>query len=202
MYCSSCGTMLSPDAKFCRACGSPQAVGAAAQPPPPPPPPTAPHLSQAGAQTTAVAGLLAIAVGATFSLLTLYATIYQPLHYDYSVNYSDSIQFGDVLAFVLGLVAVALGVLLLSRPGNTANRGWGLLMAGLPVLILAVVWALSDLFDVLSRPFYFGYVYFAEFGRVETGSHLLQVPLLIAGAMVAGAGLLALTSGRPAPAPR
>jgi hypothetical protein len=194
--------MLGPDSKFCRACGSPQAAAVGAQPPPPPPPPTAPHLSQAGAQTTAVAGLLAIAGGATFCLLTLYATIYQPLHYDYSVNYSDSIQFGDVLTVALGVVAVTLGVLLLSRPGNTANRGWGLLMAGLPVLILTVVWALTDLFDVLTQPFYFGYVYFAEFGRVETGSHLVQVPLLIAGVMVAGAGLLALNSGRPAPAPR
>jgi hypothetical protein len=193
--------MLNPDAKFCGACGSPQASGVA-PPPPPPPPPNAPSLSQASAQTTALAGLLAIAGGATFCLLTLYATVYQPLHYDYSVNYSDSIQFGDVLTFALGFVAIALGVLLLSRPGSTANRGWGLLMAGLPVLVLAVVWALSDLLDVLSEPFYFGYVYFAEFGRVETGSHLVQVPLLIAGAMVAGAGLLALTSGRPAPAPR
>lgn len=188
--------MLNPGARFCRACGSPQAAGIVS---PPPPPPTVSGLNRSGAQTITVAGLLAIAGGATFCLLTLFATIYQPLHYEYSVNYGDSIQFGDILAFASGAVAVALGVLLLTRPGNAVARGWGLLVAGLSTLVLAVVWALTDLFDFLSQPFYFGYVYFAELGRVETGSHLVQVPLLIAGAMVFGAALLALSSGRQAP---
>jgi hypothetical protein len=199
MYCGSCGTMVNPGARFCRTCGSPQAAGVA---PPPPPPPVAPGRSQAGAQTSVVAGLLAIAGGVTFCLLTLQATIYQPLHNDYPVNYGDSVQFGDVLTFALGAGAIVLGTLLLTRPGNVAARGWGLFIAGLSILTLAVVWAFGDLIDILSQPFYFGYVYFAEFGRVEAGSHLVQVPLLIAAGMVAGAGLLALSSRRQAPSLR
>jgi hypothetical protein len=189
--------MLNPGAKFCRACGTPQAAGVAISPLP-----TVPGLGQVGAQTLAAAGLLAIAGGATFSLLTLFATIYQPLHYDYSVNFGESIQFGDVLTFASGVGAIVLGLLLLLRPGNSVNRGWGLLVAGLPVLIIAAVWALSDLADLFSQPFYFGYVFFVDFGRVETGTHVVQVPLLVAGAMVVAAGLLALSIGRRVPSPR
>lgn len=199
MFCGSCGTQLNPGAKFCRACGSPQAAGIA---PPPPPPPLVSGLPQTGAQTAALAGLLAIAGGATCFLLTIFATVYQPLHYDYPVNYGDSIQFGDVLVFALGVAATVLGLLILMRPGNPVNRGWGLLMAGLPVLILAAVWAFKDLYGLDSQPFYIGYVFFADFGRIETDTHLIQVPLLIAGAMVTGAGLLQLSAGRQPPSPR
>ena len=202
MYCASCGTQLNADAKFCRACGTPQATGVAPPPPPPPPPPPAQGVGQVGAQVTAAAGLLAIAGGATCFLLTIFATIYQPLHYDYSVNYGDSIQFGDVLVFALGVGAAILGLMVLLRPGDAVVRGWGLLMAGLPVLILASVWAFRDLYDVLSQPFYFGYVFFADFGRIETDTHLIQVPLLIAGALVTAAGLLELSAGQRIRPPR
>lgn len=157
---------------------------------------------QAGAQTTALAGLLAVAGGATFFLLTIFATVYQPLHYDYPVNYDNSVQFGDVLVFVLGVGATILGLLILMRPGNIVARGWGLLAAGVPVFVFAVIWAFKDLYDLASEPFYIGYVFFADFGRIETDAHLIQVPLLIAGAMVIGAGLLALSAGRRLPAPR
>ncbi|HEX5988689.1 MAG TPA: hypothetical protein VFY75_00560 [Solirubrobacterales bacterium] len=159
-------------------------------------------IPQAGAQTTALAGLLAVAGGATFFLLTIFATVYQPLHYDYPVNYGDSVQFGDVLVFALGVGAAILGMLILMRPGDNVTRGWGLLMTGVPVFVLAAVWAFSDIADLFSQPFHFGYVFFADFGRVETDTHLIQVPLLIAGAMVIGAGLLALSAGRQSPPPR
>lgn len=190
--------MLNSGAKFCRACGSPQAAGVA----PPAPPPPMSVVGQAGAQTITLAGLLAILGGAAISLLTLFATIYQPLHYDYPVNYDDSLQGGDVIAFALGVTAVVLGVMLLSRPRNPAGLGTGLLMAGAPVFVLGVVWAFADFFDVISEPFYFGFVYFADFGRLEVDEHVVQVPLLIAGAMIVGAGLLALLAGRRPHPPR
>jgi hypothetical protein len=199
MYCGSCGTQLNSGAKFCRSCGTPQSAGAAL---PPPPPPTASGLPQARVQTTVLAGLLATAGGAAFFLLTIFATVYQPLHYDSSVNYGESVQFGDVLVLVAGVVAAILGLLLLMRPGNNVARGWGLLVAGVPVFVLTAVWAFKNLYDLASEPFYIGFVFFADFGRVETDTHLIQVPLLIAGAMVIGAGLLALSAPRPAPPPR
>lgn len=200
MYCGSCGTQLNPGARFCRACGRPQAAGVAA-PPPPPPSPFPPGARQPAAPAIVVAAVLACAGGLTYCLLTLYATIYEPLHYEYPVNFGESIQFGDALAFVAGAAAVALGLLLYLRPGNNAVRGLWLVTVGLPTLVLGVLWPFPGIFDDYSRPFHFGFVYYAEFGHVLVGSHFLQLPLMAAGAMIVAAGILAVVSpqGRPVP---
>ncbi len=144
---------------------------------------------------------LAILGGFALCALTLYATIYEPLHYHFPVNFGESLHFGDILVFAAGAVGIAVGALLLSRPGSATARGAILVGVGLVILLIAVVFVFPDTFhlDPFNKPFYFGFAYFAEFGQAEIGTRFVQVPLVIACAMLIGAGLTAMVSqvGRP-----
>lgn len=194
MYCGSCGTELNLGARFCRSCGSAQAAAAPSLPPPPPPfpPPGALQVGRSAPPPVVAAGL-AILGGIGLCFLALYATVYRPLHYDYPVNFGEPIHFGDVLALLSGAAAIAIGILLLTRPGNRNVRAALLVVAGLPTLLFALMWTFADTFhlDWYSNPFYFGYVYFAEFGQAQIGSRYVQALLVASCLMVVGAGLIA-----------
>jgi hypothetical protein len=153
--------------------------------------------------SAAVAGTLAVLGGMLLCFLTLHATVYEPLHQHFPVNYGEPVYFGDVLALVAGAAAIAIGVLLLVNSSNPLARGPWLLVAGVPVLIVTLLWTFPDTFhvDLYSRPFYLGFVYFTEFGLTELGSRYVQVPLICGCAMLIGAGLIvSLAPRRPAPA--
>jgi hypothetical protein len=209
VYCGSCGTSLAESAKFCRACGSAQAVGHAAPATPLPPPPSyAPSLAQPRTDAVTAASVLAIIGGAAMALLVLYAIIYQPLHNDEAVNYGIGLRLGDVVALVSGLVAVAIGAVLLTRPPrNPTATGVWLAVAGAPTLVMAILWAFPETFDLqfFPIPFYFAIVYFADIGQVDVGNYELQLPLVIACALVIAAGFLIASPSVPRatnPAPR
>jgi hypothetical protein len=195
VYCGACGTDLSEDARFCRACGRTQATAPAHQAPAPPlpPPPVsfAPAPRRTLAATEIVAAVLAIVGGAAMCFMTLYGTVYLPLHGGYGINYDQSLRFGDALALGSGLVAIAIGWLLFSRrPGNATARGIWLVAAGTPTLIMSLLWSFPETshLSYYPTPFYFAYVYFTELGFVHIGNGYVLVPLVAGCAMVIAAG--------------
>ena len=207
VHCGACGTSLRETAKFCPACGSAQASLAGQGPAPaqyPPPltdrPGPAAHAAPAALPLSAVdvvAAVLAILGGATMCFIALYAVFYLPLHHEYPVNYGESPRVGDILAVVSGLVAIAIGVLLLTRrPGNATARGIWLVVAGTPTLIVALLWAFPVTFhlSLFPVPFYFAYLYFTDLGVVHIGSGYVPLPLVIACAMPIAAGLVVVMS--------
>lgn len=177
-----------------------------ALPPLPPPPPTAPAPPAARGSATLTAGaFLAILGGVGMIAMVLEATVYYPLHNHYSLNFGESPQFGDLLAFGSGLVAIVIGALALSRPpARPLSSGVWLVAAGIPTLVLTVVWDFPNTFHLTyyPRPFYAGFVYFADIGSAHIGSGLLQVPLVVSCVIVILAGILiAIEPGRTPPAP-
>jgi hypothetical protein len=219
-YCETCGASLSGDAKFCRACGAARPVSPAqapltpppTSPPTPPPPPLpagmappAPAARRAVSATARFGAFLAIVGGLGMCFVTLYAIVYLPLHYHEPVNYGGSLQFGDLLALGSGLVAIAIGIhLLMGRPGSAAVRGVLLALAGMPTLVLAVLWAFPEAshFTIFPTPFYFGLVYFSDLGLAHTSSSVLSVPLVAACLIVIAAAItVALPAAQEAPTP-
>jgi hypothetical protein len=143
---------------------------------------------------------LAIVGGAALCFVVLYGTIYQPLHFELSMNYGEPVRFVDLLALASGLAAIAIGVLLLGqRPGSATARGIWLVAAGAPTLILSLVWSFPDVFNLslYPVPFYFGYVYAADLGIVHSGDMYLRLPLVLACAMMTAAGFLVATPSTP-----
>ncbi|HEV7615449.1 MAG TPA: zinc ribbon domain-containing protein [Solirubrobacterales bacterium] len=212
VYCGTCGTGLGEDAKFCRACGSAQASAPAHQAPAPPlPPPPAAYAPAAplpGAARRAlsaletVAALLALVGGAAMCFMTLYGTVYLPLHHDYGLNYDQSLRIGDALALASGVVAIAIGTLILSRrPGNATARGIWLVAAGTPTLIMSLLWSFPETFHLTLYPvpFYFAYVYFTDLGFAHIGDGYVLVPLVLGCAMVSAAGFLVATPSATRP---
>jgi hypothetical protein len=148
------------------------------------------------------AAVAALVAGAALCFIVLYATIYLPLHYDESVNYGQSIRFFDLVALASGLGAIAIGILLLTRRGgSTAPLGIGLLAAGVPTLVLALLWSFPETFHLsfYPVPFYFAYVYFTDLGVVHIGDGYVPLPLVIAcGTLIAaGAAILPLAASAP-----
>lgn len=200
-YCGACGTKLNAGAKFCRSCGSatPLATGQS------PYPmvggrPMAGGMAHAGGSGNPLAAWLAIIGGATMCFITLYAIFYFPLHHDYPVNFGEEVRFFDLLALGSGIAAIAIGVLILQRPGNDVGRGVWLAVAGAPTLIVALLWAFAEPLNLtlFPIPFYFAYVYFTDIGVVHIDSVHVAVPLVLACAMVVTAGfLLTAPSRRP-----
>jgi len=204
VYCGACGAELSDTAKFCRVCGSPQeqfsesepeepvtAVTkvkapiapppAAAVPPPPPPPQAAaspaapPPRAQGGGGTVAALSLLAIAGGLGMAVVFVYTIVYYPLHNDLSVNFGESLKFGDLLVIVSAVAAITIGVLAVQRPpANARATGIALIAAGAPTLLLTLLWGLPETFHVDN-----GY---------------LQVTLALSSTAVALAGVLVAAS--------
>jgi hypothetical protein len=194
-YCGTCGTGLSETARFCPACGSPQATVAGYAPAP------------AARQLSAVeigAAVVAIVAGMAMCFIVLYAIIYLPLHrYDDSVNYGESLRLGDIVALASGLVAIAIGILLLTRRGGSLiPLGIGLIVAGAPTLVMALLWAFPETFHltIYPVPFYFAYVYFTDLGVTHIGDGYVALPLVIACAslIAAGSAILSLAASRPA----
>jgi hypothetical protein len=192
MYCTTCGTDLKPGARFCRACGSPQA--AAAMPRSTPAAPLAPpvQVGQPVQAVGALAGALAILGGVLLLFLTFYASVYEPIHYHYSVDPGTALRIWDAYALAAAAVAIAIGVLLLTNTDNPLVRGRWLLLAGAPLLVISLLWTFPDVFDTYSYadPYLFGHLYGAEFGRVVIGSDYLQVPLIGACLMLIAAGMM------------
>lgn len=142
--------------------------------------------------------------------MVLYTIVYLPLHHDFPVAFGESLQFGDLLALGSGALAITLGVLALRRaPSNPVGTGVVLMLAGVPTVVLALLWAFPETFNLdyyFSRPFYFGFVYFCELGKAHIGSSYengyIQVPLLVCSAAVFVAGcLMAFARGRRAAGP-
>lgn len=217
-YCEACGASLSEDAKFCRACGAARTASPAPPPPtpspalpttppppasqaPPPPPPVPagmmapplPAARRAVNPTARFGAVLAILGGLVMCFVALYAIVYLPLHHHEPLNYGGSLQFGDLLALGSGLVAIAIGIhLLTGRPGSAAVRGVLLALAGMPTLVLAVLWAFPEAshFTIFPTPFYFGLVYFSELGLAHTSDSVLSVPLVSACVVVIVAAIV------------
>ena len=217
VFCGSCGGALSATARFCRSCGASQVEFATAQaavplppapapapvpaPQPPPVRPAAPSLGtlpQSRAPANRTGAVLAIAGGMGMCFMVLYAAVYFPLHIHLPVLFGEGLQFGDILAFGCGGLAIWLGVLALRRPlANPQRTGAVVMAAGVPAIVLALVWAFPEalgLDDLFSRPFYFGFVYFCELGNAHIGDSYgngyLQVPLLVSSAAVLVGGCL------------
>jgi hypothetical protein len=207
-YCEACGASLSGDAKFCRSCGAARPVSTAQAPPTPPPastatatpPPVAvgmvppvPSSRPAVSAAARFGAVLAIVGGLGMCFVTLYAIAYLPLHHHEPLNYGGSLQFGDLLALGSGLVAMAIGIhLITGRPGSAAVRGVLLALAGMPTLVLAVLWAFPSAshFTVFPTPFYFGLVYFTDLGLAHTSSSVLSIPLVGACLIVIAAAIV------------
>jgi len=235
VYCGSCGEALPASARFCRSCGAPQEDFATQQtvetppapiaspptptpvPPPPQPPapspapwsqPAVPAVSSGAGQ--AFAAWLAIAGGIGMCFMVLYEIVYVPLHHDLPVFFDQALQFGDLLAFGCGALAIVLGALALRRtPANGQTSGAVLMAAGLLPVVLVGVWAFPEALGIefiFSRPFYFGFVYFCELGQAHIGSGYVdghvQVPLLVSSLAVSFAGcIMAFTRGPGATGP-
>ena len=136
--------------------------------------------------------------------MVLYAIVYLPLHYDEPLNFGESLQFGDLLALGSGLLAILLGGLALRRvPSAPARTGAVLMLAGLPTLVLVLLWAFPETFNLdyfCPRPFYFGFVYFSDLGKAHFGDSYangsLQVPLLVSSAAVTAGCMMVFARGR------
>jgi len=189
------------------------------QPAPPPHPPQLAPSPGAWPQANAndypsatgnrTAAYLAIAGGIGMCFMVLYAIVYVPLHHHFPLAFGESLQFGDLLAFGAGALAVVLGVLALRRaPASPGRTGAVLMLAGVASIVLVLVWAFPETLHLdyyFGRPFYFGFVYFCELGKAHIGdgyeNGYIQVPLLVSSAAVFVAGcLMALARGRRASA--
>lgn len=209
VFCGTCGTGLSDAAKFCRACGSAQASSGAAPPPAPPGRVAfAPVAERAPSGLEIAAAVLAIVGGAAICFMTLYAVFYLPLHNDYPVNYGESPRLGDVLAFASGLAAAGIGWFLLARRSlNLTAAGIWLVVAGTPTLIMTVLWAFPETFNLsfYPLPFYFAFVYFPDLAVIDVGEGNIPLPLAAGCAMVIAAGFMiaspSLTRPRPTAGP-
>ena len=218
-FCNACGASLGEEAKFCRVCGNSLQAPVAPTPPPPPtlghksppappPPPTSyppvvapPHTpvavgSRTASPATTTAAILAIGGGLGMCLITLYAIVYRPLHFHDPVNFGESLQFGDLFMIGAGLVAVAVGVSALRSRGNGPGRAALLALAGIPSLVLTVVWSFPTTFHVTlypELPFYAGFVFVSELGNVRVGQDgEVPLPLLAACLAVVLAALISL----------
>ena len=215
-YCGVCGTQLGAGAGFCRACGAAQdqfaqpvaAEKIVAAPQPSPTPQyrgvAVAYASPQRRRASGAAGLaavLAIVGGLGICVVVLYATVYYPLKFHYGINFGDSLQFGDVLGLVSGAVAMALGVLILrQRVHNRGGVGLLLALAGVPTLVLALLWTYPETFHLspYSVPFYTGYLYFTDFGVIRIGSGDVPVPLIGSTlAVIAAGALIAFFAPRP-----
>lgn len=163
------------------------------------PPPVAPSAGlapqpQSSAITTA--SVLAIAGGIGMCFMVLYAIVYVPLHHHFPFAFGEPLEFGDILAFGAGFLAICIGSLALRRaPASPGRSGALLMLAGVLPIVLVVVWALPETLHLdyyFGRPFYFGFVYFCELGKAHIGSGYVngyvQVPLLVSSAAVLIAG--------------
>jgi hypothetical protein len=147
---------------------------------------------QAVSTPARIGAILAIVGGLGMSLITLHAIVYLPLHYHDPLNFGEPLQFGDLLALGSGLVAVAVGIRILTgRPGSATARGVVLALAGTPTLILALLWAFpgASHFSIYPRPFYLGFVYFADLGLVDVGDGAVAMPLVGACLIVIAAAI-------------
>jgi hypothetical protein len=193
---------------------APPPAAAAPQPPPPLPPAAAVPVAAPAPRThsgggfDAVASLLAIAGGLGMAVVFIYTIVYYPLHNGYSVNFGESIKFGDLLAIVSAVAAITIGVLAVQRPpANARATGVALIAAGVPTLALTLLWGLPETFHLTTypQPFYFGFVYFSDLGHTYVDNGYLQVTLAASSAAVALAGLLIAASpaaGRQRHGPR
>jgi hypothetical protein len=237
VYCGSCGGALSATARFCRACGVSQEdfatqeadappppalappVATAPQPEPnslinqtviPTPPPAVPRVSpapQSHSSAITTAAVMAIAGGIGMCFMVLYAIVYVPLHHHFPFAFGEPLEFGDILALAVGVLAICIGMLALRRaPTSPGRSGAPLIVAGALPIVLVVVWALPETLHLdyyFGRPFYFGFVYFCELGKAHFGSAYengyVQVPLLVSAAAVFLAGWV-MVFARPQPA--
>ncbi|MGB7588768.1 MAG: hypothetical protein WBM00_08675 [Solirubrobacterales bacterium] len=169
-----------------------------------PPAPDAGAVSEPGrgaTLATSAAAILAIAGGIGMCFLVLYAIVYLPLHDGVSLNFGEPLRFGDLLALGSGAVAVAVGALILKRrPGRPVVTGVVLILAGAPTLILALLWAFPETFNLsfYPQPFYFGYTYLSTLGLTHVAGGYVQVPLLGASATVIASGALMAAAGKKA----
>jgi hypothetical protein len=202
MYCTTCGTDLKPGARFCRACGSPQA--AAAVPRPTPAARLAPPVQagQPAQGVRALAGSLAIIGGVLLLFLTFYASVYEPIHYHFSVDPGTALRVWDAYALVAAAVAIPIGILLLTNYDSPLVRGRWLLLAGAPLLVVSLLWTFPDALDTYSHadPYLYGHLYGADFGMVRIDSSYLQVPLICACLMLIAAGMSIASARRLSPA--
>jgi hypothetical protein len=151
-----------------------------------------------------VAAVLAIVGGAALCFVVLYGTIYQPLHFELSMNYGEPVRFVDLLALASGLAAITIGVLILRRrPGSATTRRIWLVAAGAPTLILSLIWSFPDAFNlsIYPVPFYFGYVFAADLGIVQSGDMYLRLPLVLACGMMIAAGFIVAIPSTPRTVP-
>jgi hypothetical protein len=139
--------------------------------------------------------------------MVLYAIVYVPLHHHFPVAFGEPLEFGDILAFGVGLLAICIGALALRRaPASPGRSGALLMVAGLLPIVLVAVWALPETLHLnydFGQPFYFGFVYFCELGKAHIGSSYVngyvQVPLAVSSALVLLAGCtMALARRQPA----
>jgi hypothetical protein len=150
--------------------------------------------SRSSAVTTAA--VVAIAGGIGICFMVLYAVAYVPLNHHFSFAFGEPLEFGDILAFGAGLLAICLGTRAFMRaPANPGRSGALLMVTGVLPIVLVVVWALPETLHLdyyFSRPFYFGFVYFCELGKAHIGggyvNGYVQVPLLVSSALVLLAG--------------
>jgi hypothetical protein len=203
MYCTTCGTDLKQGARFCRACGSPQGVAAAVRPIPTVPLTPPLQVEQPVGGASAVAGGLAILGGVLLLFLTIYASVYEPIHYHFSVDPETALRAWDAYALAAAAIAIAIGVLLLTNSDSPLVRGRWLLLAGLPLLVVSLLWTFPDALGTYSYadPYLYGHLYGADFGMVRIGSGYLQVSLICACLMLIAAGI-AIPSARRAGAAR
>lgn len=137
-------------------------------------------------------------------LITLYATVYRPLHFHEPVNYGEPVQFGDLLAIGSGLIAIAVGAANFRGKMRSPARGVVLALCGAPTLLLALLWSFPETFhlDLFSRPFYFGVVYFSDLGNTQIGTGNVPLPLVVATLMViVAAVMVSIPSNSSGPAP-
>lgn len=198
---TAAATLVQPVTTIRPAAPSPPALPPLPSPPPLPPVVGYPHPQDRRGGASG-ASILAIVGGLGMLLMVLCAIVYYPLHYHQSLNYGGPLQFGDILAFGSALVAIAVGINGMRRPASDSKlSGIVLLAAGVPTLVLTVLWAFPETFHLTfyPQPFYFGVVYFTRFGQAHIGDGYLQVPLAASSMAVILAGLLMqFGSARPA----
>ncbi|HWA54669.1 MAG TPA: hypothetical protein VG816_10890 [Solirubrobacterales bacterium] len=150
---------------------------------------------------------MAILGGVGMCFMVIYAIVYVPLHDHFPFAFGEPLEFGDILTFGAGVLAICLGALALRRaPAHPGRSGALLMLAGVLPTVLVVVWALPETLHLdyfFGRPFYFGFVYFCELGKAHIGSGYtngyVQVPLLVSSALVLLAGCT-MAFGRRQPA--
>ena len=171
-------------------------MGQTALPQPPPVAPRVGTVPQSRSSALTTAAVLAIAGGIGVCFMVLYAIVYVPLHDHFPFAFGEPLEFGDILAFAVGLLAICIGTLALRRaPGSPGRSGALLMVAGVLPIVLVVVWAFPETLHLdyyFGRPFYSGFVYFCELGKAHIGSGYVngyvQVPLLVSAAAVFFAG--------------